>query len=301
MLTFGEIFGRMFDVGLDILASTLDLKTGTLTAQLGDVTKDRADSDSAEMWFGAPGLAARPALPDQGKASCQAIVLKRSDHDLAIAYRDLRANDIYANLAPGEGCIYATSGMARHHVKADGSSRSYTTDSNTKSGNGVWCGVSSVYQGVDGQPHKGGEWRYYGPWGGAWHDPGGYHFRDHSGVKIDIGGLTFPAPIGATASTYALAADIVTVKCSSMVIGFTAAAQPLVKALALQILLEAYAADLATFTTAVAAFGTAVAAVPVVGGAAATMGAAATALGTATNLLMASVNLATGATAIAGS
>src|ERR1019366_2719984 len=105
MLTFGEIFGRLFDVGLDLLASTLDPSTGTITAQLGDVTKDRADSDSAELWFGAPGLVARPALPTQGQASCQCIALKRSDHDLAFAYRDLRASSIHGNLASGEFCL----------------------------------------------------------------------------------------------------------------------------------------------------------------------------------------------------
>jgi len=294
MITIGEVFSRLFDVGLDVLATTLDIKTGTLTAQLGDVTKDRADSDLAECWFGAPGLAARAALPTQGQASCQTIVLKRGDHDIAFAYRDLRANDIYANLAPGEGCFYATSGMARSFVKADGSSRQYTTDDNTKTGNTIWCGVSSYYQGIDGQPHLGGEWRYYGPWGGAWHDSSGYHLRTHHGVKIDAGGLSLPAPISATVSTYAVKADVISLKGSAVKLGSGTLPLPITLAPPLQILMAAFAADLAIFVLAVDAFATAVSAVPVVGGAAATMAAAADTFGSATTILMATIAKATG-------
>ena len=89
------------------LCATLGATTGTLTLQFGDVTKDQADSDHAEAWQGASGVITRPALATQGKASCQAFFIRHSDRDIAVGYRDLRANQILGNLAPGETALYA--------------------------------------------------------------------------------------------------------------------------------------------------------------------------------------------------
>lgn len=299
--SLGEIFGFLFDIGVDILATTLDAVTGTITAQIGDVTKDRADSDAAELWYGAPGLVTRPAPPTQGKASCQGVFLKRGDHDIGIAYRDLRANEEFGNLAPGEGALYATVGRAKALVKADGSSRQYTTDDNTKTGNAVWAGVSSYYQGTDGQPHLGGEWRYYAPWGGGWHDPSGYHIRTHHGVKVDFGGLTLPAPVSATVATATIAADVISLRASAVKLGNGAAPQPFVLATQLQALMGSFAADLETFTVALTAFTIAVSAAPIVGAAAVPLGAASSALGNSTTALMATLAFATGAISASGS
>ena len=316
MLSHGEIFSRLFDIGLDILASTLDLKTGTLTAQFGDVTKGTADSDSAEMWFGAPGLAARPALPTQGAASCQVLCLKRSDHDIGFAYRDLRASSIYGNLAPGEGCLYATSGQARLFVKADGSVRMMTTDDNTVTGNTGWFGISPVTQGADGLPHKGGELRYYFPWGGAWHDSSGYHLRTWHGVKVDAGGLVLPSPIGAKASTYSIKSDAIFLRCQSAVIGTAARAEPLVKALSLQALMGTFAGEVSSFAGAcdilMIALSTYVLAIksiadptnvatPIVTTAMGTFIAAANAFASSTAATMATLRVVAGASAVAGS
>jgi hypothetical protein len=294
--TLHEVFSYLLGIG-DLLASTLDSATGTILGQLGDVTKDKADSDAAELWFGAPGLVCRPALPTQGAASCQALHVKRSDHDICVAYRDLRANEVYANLAAGEGAFYATTGMARFVAKANGAVQSYTTDSNTKTGNAVWCGVSSYYQGTDGSPHLGGEWRYYAPWGGAWHDPSGYHLRTHHGVKIDAGGLSLPAPVSATVSTYNLKADSISLNGSSVKLG-NGAALPVVLAPKLQVLMQTFSADLTAFSAAISAYATGIqgtadpthAVTPA-------LVTACTAISVSVNALMAGLALATGSTA----
>jgi hypothetical protein len=254
MSSLAETFGYLFDIGVDVLSTTLDQATGTILAQLGDVTKGRVDSNTAELWQ-APGLASRPALPDAGKASCQALVLKRSSHDIIFAMRDLRSTAIYANLEPGATCLYATGmSQARALLKADGSARMMTTDSNAAGGNVVYEGVSSYYTGIDGQRHLGGEWRVYGPWGGQWQDQTGYHLRTWTGVKIDAGGFSLPAPLSQSVSTYALTAGVITI--SGLVsLGLNdGSGEAATKALSLQSLMVSFAGDVQTFTSAVSAF-----------------------------------------------
>jgi len=316
VLTRGEIVACVFDVGVDILATTLDPATGTITAQLGDVARGVADNNSAEVWQGACGVLSRPALADAGKASCQAVTLKTGSYDVCIGYRDLRATEIYGNLAPGETCLYATTGMARELLKKDGSARQFTTDDNTRTGNSITAGVSSYYQGIDGQKHLGGEWRYSAPWGGAWHDPSGYHLRTYHGNKIDIGGLVLPAPVSASVRTMAYETDFFTVKAASVVFGSPAAAEPLVKALSLQALMGAYAGEVSAFTTALdgflaalSAYAAAIAgiadptnvATPALALGIAGMVAASDAFATATATTMATLRVAAGTRAVGGS
>jgi hypothetical protein len=250
-----EMWGQFFDVS-DVLSSTLDPATGTLTIQLGDVTKGRADSNKAEVWQGASGVCSRPALPTQGKASCQCLHLKRSDHDMGFAYRDLRATSIYGNLSPGDTCLYATSGAALAMCRAkDGSSRLMTNDTNAATGRVVFAGVSSYYTSTDGQRHLGGEWRRYAPWGGEWHDQNGYHFRHWTGIKIDAGGFAMPAPFSQNVATYQLTAGMVTIQAGIVALGTNdGTGEAVTKAVSLQTLMQSYAADLATFTTALGIF-----------------------------------------------
>jgi hypothetical protein len=244
-----DVVAYLFQFGVDILSTTLDPKTGTITAQLGDVTKGRADSTNTELWQGAAGICSRPALPTQGKASCQGIIVKKSDRDIIIATRDLRATAIYANLEPGATCLYATAGQAREVCKADGSVRQMTTDDNTETGNAVFAGVSSIWQSPSG-PQPGGEWRYYAPWGGAWQDPSGYHLRTWHGVKIDAGGVVLPAPLGLSGSTYTLSADMVSLDAAMLSLGRNnGTAQALVQALPLQTLLAPLASALGVLAT----------------------------------------------------
>lgn len=129
-------FTYLFDVGKDILFAGLDKATATILCQLGNATDQVADSDSAELWQ-QPGFWSLPAAPTQGKPSCQAVVLKRSDRDIIIATRDLRSSSIYGNLKPGETCVGASTGQARTLYKANGAIIGYTTRDNTPSGQSV--------------------------------------------------------------------------------------------------------------------------------------------------------------------
>lgn len=133
-LTLGEIFAHLFSIGVDVIATTYDAATKTITAQLGDVVKGRADSDGAELWFGAPGLWSRPANPTQGSAACQTLAIRRGDHDRVFAYRDLRCSSIYGALDAGETCVGATVGQARTVWKKDGSITRVVTSDNTANG-----------------------------------------------------------------------------------------------------------------------------------------------------------------------
>ena len=142
-MNVSEIFGFLFDLGVDVLSSTLDKETNVITVQLGDVQKGVADSNSAEWWQHA-GFCSNPAPPTAGNSACQALVLKRSDRDIVFATSDKRASKIYAQLQPGETCVYATKGMARTFYKANGAVVLYTTSDNTESGKSI-----SLYFGPD--------------------------------------------------------------------------------------------------------------------------------------------------------
>jgi len=306
-----EVFAWLFDVGVDILSSTLDQTTGTLLVQLGDVTKDRVDSDSAE-WWQQPGFASRPALPQQGKASCQALILKSGDQDIAFAARDLRANSIYGNLAPSEACAYATTGQARTMWKADGSARQMTTDSNAAGGNLIFAGVSSYYQGSDGTKKLGGEWRMYGPWGGQWQDSTGYHLRTWQGVKIDAGGFAMPSPLSQNVATFSVSAGMVTLDAGVVALGHNdGSGEAATKVLSLQTQMVAFAGDLSTFTAAMNTFVAAIVTYagvlePTAGPAATTalttacaaMEAAATAFSNASNAIMSALATSAGAKSV---
>jgi hypothetical protein len=251
-------------------------------------------------WQGASGIISRPALPTAGKASCQAIIIKRSGGDIATAYRDLRANDIYGNIAPGDTAVYATSGPAAEMYRAaDGSARQFTTDNGQtgpSAGNTIFAGLSSYYQGVDGQPHLGGEWRHYAPYGGFWQDPTGWHLRTWHGVKIDAGGLVLPSPFGAKVATYTIQCDVFSANAGVVVLGPPTGAQPVVQAISLQALMTAFAADVATFTQAISTFASGLAtATPAASGACATLTAGAEAFAAATTALMSTITALTGA------
>ncbi len=249
-----SVFGQLFDFGVDVLVTTLGKATGVVTAQLGDSTTGVPDSDNAEWWQHA-GFASRPALPTQNGASCQGIVLKNGDRDIVVATRDTRGTAIYGNLADGETCVYASGSQAREVFKKDGSARQMTTDDNTATGNAVLAGISSYYQGLSG-PALGGEWRYYAPWGGAWHDPTGYHLRTWHGVKVDaggVGGLSLPSFGGG--SSFSISSDTFILDSAVLVLGRNnGLGQGLLQALPTQMALETVAVALAALATAVGAF-----------------------------------------------
>ena len=103
--------GRLFDLGIDILGTTLGKVSGVILAQTGDSTAQRVKANKAE-WWQTTGFASRPALPSQGGASCQGLAVKCSDRHIVFAARDVRGTSILGNLADGEACVYAPAGMA---------------------------------------------------------------------------------------------------------------------------------------------------------------------------------------------
>lgn len=209
-----EVFGWLFDVGVDVLATSLGKVSGIVTAQLGDSTAGKADSDSAELWQ-QTGFYSRPAPPSAGGASCQGLVLKSGDRDIVFATSDKRSSQIYGNLAPGEACVFATVGQARSVWKADGSVRHMTTDDNTASGNAMYYGMSS---GSAKSVAKGGEWRVYAPFGGCWQDMTGYHQRYWFGGADDVGVSQIPG-VPVQTSTRTLSYDFITLDGAFVAIG----------------------------------------------------------------------------------
>jgi hypothetical protein len=238
--------GQVFDIGVDILCTTIDPSTGMLSAQTGDSTTQTPDSDKSE-WWQHTGFSSRPATPSVGNASCQGIVLKQNDRDQVIATRDVRGTAILGNLADGETCVYASGAQGRTVWKADGSVRDMTTDNNKSTGNAVFAGISPYYQTASGKPALGGEWRYYAPWGGQWQDPTGWHLRTFTGVKIDAGGVTLPSPISLGGSQFSVSADMGLLDFATVLLGRNnGTGQALVQALPLQAVMTSLASFLST-------------------------------------------------------
>lgn len=130
-----------FQVGVDILNTTVSSKTKKILAQTGDVNgSGQTDADNVEWWQHV-GFASRPANPEKGKQAAQALVLRQGGHDAAFASQDLRGLDIYGQLAPGESCVYATgadgTAQARILLKANGSINLFTKAGNDSGGAGM--------------------------------------------------------------------------------------------------------------------------------------------------------------------
>jgi hypothetical protein len=125
----------------DVLTSTKDETTGTLTYQLGDAINAEVVSDGAESWSHF-GFASRPSEVEPSEEDApQSISIARSDRDLVIAERDVRGQQIYGNLKAGETCLYAagkdTTGQARILLKQDGGINLYTKFGNAEGGDGI--------------------------------------------------------------------------------------------------------------------------------------------------------------------
>lgn len=142
-IAIGDVFARLFDVGIDVLGTFLDAATNVITAQTGDSTSEAADSKVCE-WWQQTGFVSRAAAPTQGGSSCQALKIKCGDKDIIFATRDTRGAKLSGNLKPGEACVYASAGQARTLYKASGAIVDYTTSDNTPTGTEV-----SSYVGPD--------------------------------------------------------------------------------------------------------------------------------------------------------
>lgn len=205
----------LFQVGIDILKTTLNAVTGKILAQTGDVVGQATDADNVEWWQHV-GFASRPAKPEAGKAAAQAVIFKGGDHDVAIASQDVRGLDIYGNLADGETCVYGPgedgNSQGRVLIKSDGSVTLYTTDSNTKNGNTVALRISPT-----------GGLEFTSQWGSLVLDETGFHVKTQAGPRLDMGGISLPgvppAVTGAFAGYAKLTAPTVALEGSNCVIG----------------------------------------------------------------------------------
>lgn len=197
----------------DALASVRSDLTNLFTLQLGDVLTDVPESAEAELWQ-QPGFASVPAVATAGQGAAQFVVITRGDRDFAISGRDKRAADIYKNLAPGDTCVYATSGMARLILKANGTIALITTDTNSDSGRTMYLSMSP--KGPSGDP----EIRLETPFFKAWVDGSGLHLLDRSGAQVDFGSVGgVPSPFSAISSFFKVTAAVVKIAGAATMIG----------------------------------------------------------------------------------
>ena len=115
---------QMIQVGLDVLGTTVDAVAKVIRANIGDVTHEDSEFDSAEWWQHV-GFSSRPRKPEAGKQSAQVVTVRRSDFDACIASRDVRDSDVFSGLDHGETAIYSMgasgAGTARVFLRGDGS------------------------------------------------------------------------------------------------------------------------------------------------------------------------------------
>lgn len=205
--------------GIDVLKTTVNAVTSTITAQIGDVVSQSVTSQDAEWWQHV-GFASRPPAPSAGVSACQTVALRRSDRDACIASRDIRGQAIYGNLSDGETCLYAggpkATGQAKVFLRSDGSASLVTTDTNTSLGNTIKLSVSPVpTQGIVA----------FSPWGSYKLNVTGYHLMTSAGARIDGGGMSAPGLPGAVGSYWTFSAATASLQASVVNLGPTRATQ----------------------------------------------------------------------------
>lgn len=132
---------EMFQIGVDVLRTTVEEATKRILAQTGAVNGEgQTDSDNVEWWQHV-GFASRPPKAVPGSEACKAFVVRQGTVDAAIASHDMRGLEMYGNLSDGETCVYAPGedgqGQARILLKKTGSINLYTRKGNTPDGAGM--------------------------------------------------------------------------------------------------------------------------------------------------------------------
>lgn len=145
----------MFQIGVDVLRTVRSAVTRSIVAQTGSVVGETTDADQVEWWQHV-GFHSRPAKADAGRKAAQAVVIRRGDHDVAIASKDERGQELAGNLQDGETCVYAPgedgTGQARILLKANGSIAIFTAKDNAPGGAGVTISANadgSIYLASD--------------------------------------------------------------------------------------------------------------------------------------------------------
>jgi hypothetical protein len=130
----------LFQVGIDILKSKISAVTKAVLVQTGDVANESPEADNVEWWQHA-GFVSLPSDPKAKQAACQGVIIRRGDHDVCIASRDLRGLELAGQLKTGETCLYGggSDGKAqgRMLIKQNGSVNIYTRKDNSPTGTGM--------------------------------------------------------------------------------------------------------------------------------------------------------------------
>jgi hypothetical protein len=240
-----RVAAQVLGIGQDILVTQLGPVTGTISAQLGDATAGVPDIDEAQ-WTQTCGIWSLPAAPTpnapiNGGIAAQAVTIKCGNRDVVIGVRDVRTNNRYGNLAPGDTCLGASSGMASVFCKAaDGSVTMATSDTNDRTGNSMFLKLAPT------------EFRFWAPFGSQLQDKTGFHLRTWTGAKLDIGGSGLPAPFSSLGlnSSFVVSADIINLSGALVSIGKDAGfTQAVVQALPLQVVLTTVATALSDVST----------------------------------------------------
>lgn len=182
-----------------ILGTNVNSTNNTISLQTGFVTSNNQIGPTVQLWQQV-GIASIPALPEPGIGSAESINLIRTNGDISVATRDIRTQNIYGNLGPGEVCLYATGpvaspdlqGQARVILKGNGSVTLYTTTNNIPSGVGAnTIAGPGMYLTLD--PQKG--LIFSSPFGGFVFDQTGFHIKTVTGCSFDMTNLS-SVPIG---------------------------------------------------------------------------------------------------------
>lgn len=194
----------IFDDAMDVLSTSRDEDGGTnsLTAQLGDVGSEAVQYENAR-WIQHVGFASRPAKPAPKQAAAQAVCFGDSSNRTCIASWDTRSQQVYANLAEGETCMYGggVDGSAQGRVmcKADGRVALITTSTNKPTSDASHPTILSLV--LDPDPVHGG-FVINAPWGVFRWGPEGLHITHASGARLDLGGIGGLSVAGVNLGSY---------------------------------------------------------------------------------------------------
>lgn len=139
---------EIFQIGIDVLKTTVDNTTKKILAQIGNVNGAGLNQGDNVEWYQHVGFASRPPKAVPGEEACKAVSIRQGGTDAVIASHDARGLELYGNLADGETCIYAAGedgeAQARILLKKDGSINLYTRKGNTSGGTGMMISLDAA-------------------------------------------------------------------------------------------------------------------------------------------------------------
>ena len=182
----------IFNIGASIMGSSVNDKNNTISMTTGDAVIKEITGPKTQFWQHC-GFASRPALAAPGIGAAQSINIVRANGDISIASRDLRDQQIYGNLGPGDTCVYGTgaTGLGQARVMVSGNDGSVTLSTTTDGSNGVGKNTDAgvgVYLRIDTD-----KLQFTAPWGSLVFDRTGFHIKTSSGAGFDL--INMPASL----------------------------------------------------------------------------------------------------------